>query len=224
MTQNAQEKFSFDTIQDFDKHINQSIPNYDVMFNSIVRLSDYFKDEKKIVYDVGCSTGNLLRYFQRNNGYKGKMIGLDVSRNLLPQNTREFENIDFVEHDLTQPYSFNNACIVYSMYTLQFLPKDARRGVLKSIWGGLCKGGALFICEKVYCEDGNYQDMFTSTYYDYKKQSFTEKEIFDKERSLRTMLKPNTSKENIALLREAGFQKIEMFYKYFQFEGYLCIK
>ncbi len=221
--QKEQEKpFSFDTITDFDKHISMSIPQYEVMFNSIIRLSDYFKDEKKAIYDIGCSTGHLLKYFKRTNNYNGRLVGIDISNNLLPKD--KVEGIEFVTHDLTKPYAFNDACIVYVMYTLQFLPKDARQALLNAIYRGLNEGGALFISEKVYLDSGQYQDMFSSAYYDYKKESFTEKEIFDKERSLRTMLKPNTHSENLALLQEAGFRKVEMFYKYFQFEGLLCIK
>lgn len=217
-------EFSFDTIQDFDRHILQSIPNYDVLFSSIVRLSDYFKDENKIIYDIGCSTGNLLRYFQRVNKYTGKMVGLDVSRNLLPQNTREYDKIDFVEQDLSKPYQFNDACLVFSIFTLQFLPKEARLPLLRSIYEGLSEGSALIIAEKVYNKSGQFQDMFTSTYHDYKKLSFTEKEIFDKDRSLRTMLKPNTEWENLELFREAGFLKVEKFYQYFNFQAHLLVK
>jgi len=224
MSKKEENEFSFDTITEFDKHISQSIPNYNILFNSIVRLSDYFKDDKKVIYDVGCSTGNLLRHLAGFKLFDGKMVGLDVSRNLLPQNTRAWENIDFIEHDLTKPYHFNNACIVYCMFILQFLPKEYRLPLLKSIYAGLKPGGALFLCEKVYCREGNFQDMFTSTYYDYKKESFTEKEIFDKERSLRTMLKPNTQVENNLIICEAGFSKVETFWSYFQFRGQLCIK
>jgi len=216
--------FSFDTINDFDRHIHQSIPNYDILFQSIVRLADYFKDDKKIIYDVGCSTGNLLRYFKRANNYTGKMVGLDISRNLLPTNTREYDNIDFVEHNLNTPYIFNNACLIFSIFTLQFLSKDARQGMLNSIYDGLNKGGALIIAEKCYLDSGMFQDMFTSTYYDYKKESFTEKEIFDKERQLRTMLKPYTEDENYEMMRNAGFTKIEKFYQYFQFGAFIAVK
>ena len=219
---NKNSAFSFDTITDFDKHISMSIPQYDVMLESIIRLSDYFKDEKKTVYDLGCSTGKTLQYFKRTNDYKGKLVGIDISKNLLPKN--DIEGITFVEHDLTQPYKFNNACIVYSMYTLQFLPRECRRGVLQAIYDGLCEGGALFLCEKVYLPDGQFQDMWSSAYYDYKKQSFTEKEIFDKERSLRTLLKPNTHVENLSMLKDCSFRKIEQFYQYFQFRGVLAIK
>ena len=225
MTENAGTKnseFSFDTIKDFDNHIAQSIPNYELMVSSLVRLSDYFKDEKKVIYDVGTSTGKLLKYFKRTNNYKGKMIGIDISRNLLPSTNED--NISFVEHDLTKPYVFDNACIVYCLYTLQFLPRESRLLLLQSIYDGLCTGGALFISEKVYNNDGKFQDMFTSTYYDYKKESFTDKEIFDKERSLRTLLKPNTIGENLKLLEDAGFKQIEPYYQYFNFHGLLCVK
>ena len=217
-------EFSFNSIENFDDHIAKSIPNYDLMFQSIIRLSDYFKDDSKVIYDLGCSTGNLLRAFQRINSYKGKMVGLDMSRHLLPENTKEYPNIKFIEQDLTKPFAFDNACIVYAMFIFQFLPKEARLPLLKSIYAGMSEGSALFFCEKVYCDSGKFQDMFTSTYHDYKKQSFTEKEIFDKERSLRTMLKPNTRQENLDMLEQAGFRKYEIFWSYFQFTAYLVIK
>lgn len=218
------EQFSFDTIQSFDNHILQSIPNYDVLFNSIVRLSDYFKDEKKVIYDVGASTGNLLKYLHRVSGYTGKMVGIDISKNLLPKNDDKYPNIVFEEHDLTLPYAFKDACLVFSVFTLQFLPKEARKPLLRSIFNGLQSGGALIIAEKVYNESGMFQDMFTSTYYDFKKENFTEKEIFDKERSLRTMLKPNTEQENLDMLQDVGFTKIGKFYHYFNFTAYICVK
>ena len=216
-------EFSFNTITSFDDHIAKSIPQYELMIESVVRMSDYFKDEKKVVYDVGTSTGKLLKYFKRANNYQGKLVGIDNCSNLLPNSD---SGITFINHDLMKPFTFNDACIVYSLYTMQFLPKEYRQAVLQSIYDGLVDGGALFISEKVYCYTGMFQDIFTSSYYDYKRQSFTEKEIWDKERSLRTMLKPNTHDENMQLLMKVGFEqdKITMFYKYFGFEGLVCVK
>jgi tRNA (cmo5U34)-methyltransferase len=152
------------------------------------------------------------------------MVGIDYSRNLLPENTREFDNINFVEFDLNNDYKFPNACLIFSIFTLQFLRKENRLKLLKNIYDGLCLGGALIIAEKVYIDNGMFQDIFTFSYYDYKKVSFTEKQILDKEKDLRTILKPNTTQENLYLLNMAGFQKIVMIYKYFHFEAYLCVK
>ena len=217
-------KFSFNTIDSFDDHILKSIPNYDILFGSILRLSDYFLDKNKIVYDIGCSTGNLLRHFAKAEKYCGKMVGIDYSRNLLPENTREFENIQFLEYDLNQGFEFVNACLVFSIFTLQFMKRESRQNIIDSIYKGLPEGGAFIIAEKVYHDYGQYQDMFTFSYYDYKKMSFSNEEILSKEKDLRTILKPNTAKENLAMLRRAGFQKIAMFYKFFHFEAYVCIK
>lgn len=217
-------KFSFDTIESFDNHILQSVPNYDILFNSILRISDYFRDENKTIYDIGCSTGNLLRYIKRVENYNGKMIGIDYSRNLLPENTKEYDNISFLEYDLNKPFTFENACIIFSIFTLQFLHKDSRQSLLRNIYNGLCKGGALIIAEKTYVDKGMFQDIFTFSYYDYKKESFTPEQILGKEKDLRTILKPNYAKENLNMLHTAGFQNIQMFYKYFMFEAYIAIK
>jgi len=220
----AKQGFSFNTITSFDEHIKRSIPNYEILFGSIVRLSDYFKDESKVIYDLGCSTGNLLMHLADNEGYKGRMVGIDASRHLLPQNSERYPTIEFVEHDLNKLYQIRNACIVYSIFTAQFIKRENRLRLIESVYEGLDDGGAFFLAEKTYTEDGIFQDMFTFSYFDYKKANFTEKEILDKERDLRTILKPNYPAENLAMLREAGFKKIAMFFKYFQFEGYLCIK
>ena len=209
--------FSFDTVKDFDHHILLSVPDYGRMLESILVLADYFLDEDAAVYDAGCSTGKLLRALP----FKGRKIGLDNSPNLLPGTG---DGIEYIHHDLNKPFAFENACMVFSMFTLQFLKRGSRQGVIQRIYDGLNPGGALILTEKVYAADGVAQDMFTFAYYDFKKKSFTEKEILDKEISLRKILKPNTTRENLAMVRRAGFRRVEMFYKYFNFEGWLCLK
>ena len=209
--------FSFHKIKNFDNHILQSIPNYDLLFESILRISDYFKDETKVVYDIGCSTGKLLKALD----FKGQKVGIDYSSNLLSKSTKE---IKFIEFDLNNHFEFKDACLIFSIFTLQFLRKENRQTILNRIYNGLCQGGAFIIAEKTYTKYSMMQDIFTFSYYDYKKASFTETEILEKEKSLREILHPNTSTENLRMLRNAGFQIIESFYKYFQFEAYLCIK
>ena len=211
-------EFSFDTINDFDAHIERSIPDYALLRNSVLHLSDYFILPNHSVYDVGCSTGKLLMSLHKKHP-NIKMIGIDNSDNLLPAH----DEIIFQCHDLNTDYSFGDASLIISLFTLQFLNKKARLPLLRNMRGGLCTGGALIIAEKVYCDDGITQDMFTSAYYQYKEKSFTPKEILDKEKSLRGLLHPLTTEDNHELLHLAGFHKIITFYKYFNFEAYLCI-
>ena len=52
----------------------------------------------------------------------------------------------------------------------------------------------------------------------------TDTEIIDKNVSLRGVQKCLTVEENIQLLKEVGFNKIDIFYKNFNFVGIVAIK
>jgi len=213
-------KFSFDTIKNFDKHIKISIPNYDLVFESIIKLTDYFKDDEKNIYDLGCSTGKLLN----NINFKGKKTGLEKNFNLLNQNKEKQKNIEIINYDLNQNYNFNNACIIISLFTIVFLKKSIRQELINNIYNGLVQGGCFIFFEKIYSSESIYQDIYTFTYYDFKKNKFSYKEIMEKERSLRSIQKPLTEKENLDILNKAGFKKIECIYRFFNFIGWLCIR
>jgi tRNA (cmo5U34)-methyltransferase len=102
-------------------------------------------------------------------------------------------------------------------------PKD-RENVIKNIYNGLNPGGAFVFAEKTVADNGRFQDMFTFTYYDYKRKSFTEKDIMEKEVTLRNMLKPNTWNELSCMLELAGFRDIQPFWRNFLFVGAIAIK
>jgi len=214
-------KFDFNTIDNFNEHISKSIPNYDILLNSLVRLSKYFIVNKYSVYDLGCSTATLL--FELSKLYPNiKKIGIDNSANILPE--EHSKDITFLLHDLNKGITLESSCLVFSIFTLQFLDRGIRQDIINEVYNKLCVGGAFIVAEKTYADSAITQDIFTFTYYDFKKSEFTEKEILDKEKDLRSILRPNRSDVNLKMLKNAGFSNIEKFYKYFMFEGYICIK
>ena len=208
------ERFSFDTVKEFDQHIEESIPNYGLLAQGIVSLSRYFLETSAVVYDIGCSTGRMLGEIP----HEGKKVGIDNSDNLLP------DGEDFVKADLNKPFEFENGCLVLSVFTLQFLRPDAREPLIQSVYNGLNKGGGLIVAEKTYSSNAQIQEMMTFGYYDFKRNAFTDREIMDKEVSLRELMKPSTSKENQEMLERCGFMKKQLFWKFFNFEAWVCIK
>lgn len=207
------EKFSFDTIKNFDEHILKSIPNYDILFSSINSISEYFFVEGRNIYDLGCSTGKLLKGI---NGNYNK-IGYDIA-SLLP-NEEGFHAID-----LNKPFKLNNACVVYSIFTMQFLNPQSRKKYLWQIYEGLDKGGALIICEKVYQEHGKVQEIISFSHYDYKLNHFSSEEIISKERDLRFIMKPCNNNELTELIKSVGFDIVTDFWQTFNFKGIIAIK
>lgn len=211
------EKFSFDTIQNFDEHIQKSIPSYNLLQDMIVNISDYYIQEGQVVYDLGCSTGTLLKKMSFNVD----KIGYDNS-NLLP--TKNYKRIQFIRKDLTENFTICNSCLTVSVFTLQFIPKKHRQKLINAIYNGLNKGGAFILCEKVYSEHSLFQESMTMCYYQHKEKEFTLDEIFKKEKDLRQIMKPNTLNENKQLLINAGFKKIECFWRFYNFVGLICVK
>lgn len=110
MEKYGETKFDFNTIENFDDHINKSIPNYDILWNSIISISEYFFVDNTNVYDLGCSISKLLKSLD----IKCFKYGYDVAT-LLPQEE------GFVNVNLNEPFPLMNACVVYSIFTMQFL-------------------------------------------------------------------------------------------------------
>jgi len=216
--------FSFSTIENFDSHFEKSIPRVSILESNIVELTNYFliNDDKINIYDMGCSTGRLLKKIIKKYNPKTNLIGIEREANLIQKINNK--QIDILNIDLLQPFTFDNACIIYSIFTLQFLPIHKRLEILKSIHKGLLKGGAFIFAEKVYAENSKIQDIFTFLYYDFKKENFTEEEILNKEFSLRNQMRLLNIDENIQLLKSVGFNIVEVFFRQFNFVGFLCIK
>jgi tRNA (cmo5U34)-methyltransferase len=84
--------------------------------------------------------------------------------------------------------------------------------------------GVFIFCEKEYTTSANIQEAFTFTNYDNKRKHFTDKEILDKEVKLREIMHPLHSKDNIAMLKKAGFTSVETFFQSMNFKGYICNK
>jgi tRNA (cmo5U34)-methyltransferase len=210
------QKFDFNTIQNFDSHILKSIPNYDILISAILSMSEYFITKDAIIYDFGCSTGKLLKSIP----YPNLKIGYDNAR-LMPQHDSE---VDFKTADLNGVFEIKNACIAYSIFTMQFLNRISRDRYCKTIYNGLNEGGAFILCEKIYQDDGMMQEVLSFSHYDYKCNHFTEEEIIKKEKDLRYIMKPNTLQQNMDLLNNAGFKTITTFWQSYNFIGIIAIK
>ena len=210
-------KFSFDTIDNFDEHIAQSIPNYHTLTEAICDLSTYFMTQDTQVTDLGCSTGKLLERLP----HRGRKLGIDISENLLPQS---LGNTHYILRDLRAVDSLTKSSLILSIFTLQFIPYEDRPNILSIIYESLIEGGAFIWAEKVREESGELEQVIHGAHYDFKRKAFSAEEILNKERDLRPIMKVNTSMRNQILAENAGFTVGTMFWKFFNFEAWIYIK
>ena len=57
----------------FEDHISKSVPGYETGHQYITFLSDYFVHSNSTIYDIGCSTGNLILKLSNYNKNKDSL-------------------------------------------------------------------------------------------------------------------------------------------------------
>lgn len=216
----APNKFAFDTIKDFDGHINNSIYGYNLLHELVVNISSFYirDNDTRPVVDLGCTSGALLKMIGERFP-KVARIGYDITdHNFL-------DGEDLRVQDITSPsFVVPSAQIVYSIFTAQFLPFEKRLPLLRSIYEALDYTGAFIFCEKEFAESARFQEIYTFANYQNKAKSFTSDEILAKERDIRAIMSPVNHSRNLELLREAGFRDVDIFFKSLNFTGYICTK
>ncbi|MDF2879462.1 MAG: hypothetical protein K0R54_19 [Clostridiaceae bacterium] len=212
----------------FDEHVRQSVPGYDQIQNLIYHLSDFYIQDSGIIFDIGCSTGETINTINRRHVTKNtKYIGIDNSASMIKkaiQKNKHNHNAHFINIPI-ENYEFKEKSnFIMSILTMQFIPLEQRKNVVKNIYNALFEDGAFVFVEKTYAKTSKTQEIFTQLYHDFKEEHHLSTEaIREKDKSLRGIMTPLTVEENINMLTSCGF-KVDIFYKNLNFIGFLAIK
>ena len=214
-------EFSFKTMENFDEHIDVSVPNYSFLSNQCRQYADYFVREHTNVVDLGCSSGKFLTQLPKVDNVN--YYGYDVANNLfldkLPGHVT-LQNKDLVEM-ISSGYP-EDISFAISLFTLQFLPPIKRAEVIKAVSDKMVKGGAFVSCEKIYSTNAKLQDVTNSIYYEFKNKSFSGDQILSKERDLRRIMTPQSLETSMSQLSVVGQPNV--FFMSYNFVGLIAIK
>jgi tRNA (cmo5U34)-methyltransferase len=211
----------------FDEHVSKSVPLYSQRHDLIVALSEFFLAEASVCYDIGCSTGRLIRRIaERNEAKRIEAIGIDLERGMIDYASanQNGTGVTFIHDDVVN-VELKKADLVVAYYSIQFIRPRVRQIVINRIYEALNWGGAFLMFEKVRAPDARFQDIMSALYVDFKiEQGYSPAEILGKARSLTGVLEPFSTLGNTDLLKRAGFVDLMPILKYVCFEGYLAIK
>jgi tRNA (cmo5U34)-methyltransferase len=219
-------KFDKSVTKNFENHVGKSIPFYEVSHKLTLNISDFFLKNNSQYYDLGCSTGTLMRSMrQRHKTKKIQYIGIDESASMISKAKKfKAENVNFQKEDLNK-IKFKKSDLITSLYCIQFLEPKHRQVLFNKIYKSLNWGGGFIMFEKVRGNDARFQDILNFSYFDFKRENkLTPKEIINKELSLRSVMEPYTISANIDFMKRAGFKDIMPISQYLCFVGFLAIK
>jgi len=183
------------------------------------------------VYDLGCSTGTLLlklaKSVDKNKGIA--IFGIDNSQAMLEKSRKTFREspipCEFIEADLNQGLSIQNASVVVMNYTLQFVLPENRVLLLKNIYEGLLPGGSLVLIEKIKSGIPALDRTFIEFHHQFKRdQGYSNLEISKKREALENVLIPWTVEENRNLIKKVGFPTVDLFFKWNNFAGFIALR
>ena len=227
-------RFSNNIAKSFDKHVNQSIPHYNDMQDYIVSLSEWFLKDNTIIHDLGCSTGETIRKITKLNiSTKYKIIGYDTSAKMIQLAKKKLSfnkynkknKIELKCKNVLKINKFEKSNLFISMLLFPFLNYEERKKLLKKIYKSLNPGGAFICVEKIRANNSNYEDILNQMYFDFKlKKKLNEKEILNKAKSLRSSMYLFNEKKVFQLLKDSNFNNSEIFFRCFNFIGYIAIK
>lgn len=226
---NAGWTFSGNVPETFVAHIRHSVPMYEEGHDMICQLSDFFCSKDSICYELGVSTGELLKKLALHHSSKPtiRFIGLDVEEAMIAkakQHCADVANIEVLHEDI-RLFDYQKADMFVSYYCMQFVPPRDRQELFRRVYESLHWGGAFVLYEKVRGPDARFQDILSTLYNDFKtRNGLSADEILSKTRSLKGVLEPFSSEGNLGLLRRAGFTDIMTVQKHLCFEGFLAVK
>lgn len=229
-------EFNDEVANVFDDMLNRSIPFYRESIDILCNVVKNFHSPQKIIYDLGCSTGNtLLKIHEdlKNSSKKDlqniEYIGIDDSQAMIEKFnqkilTAKTKKMKAICDDINTADLSNSGTIILN-YILQFLSISEREKLVQKISNSLIKKGIVFVSEKIIDEDDEFNDFLTEQYFDFKeKNGYSQIEISRKRQALENVLIPLSLEKNLALFHEAGFEKVSVLLKWHNFVSFVAIK
>lgn len=229
----SKSKWEFDaSVADvFDDMLERSIPQYDLMRDTVHQLARRHVVPGGSIVDLGCSRGGALARLVDDFGSSNRYFGVDVSKPMLTAARERFAAyppgiVQIDELDLRTAYpDVGGACVTMAVLSLQFVPINYRQQIIANVFDHTRDQGAFLMVEKVLGSGARIDDMMVDMYHHMKAGNGYSKEAIDRKRlALEGVLVPVTAQWNEQLLRQAGFREVDCVWRWLNFAAWIAVK
>tara|TARA_B100000809_G_C15062996_1_gene503081 strand:- start:540 stop:1229 length:690 start_codon:yes stop_codon:yes gene_type:complete len=139
-----------DVAEAFDDHVREQLPWYDVVTEAVRHLILAYIPETGVLYDMGCSTGNMTYGFDALGDRNVNVYGFDNSREMIDlyqgQGEVLFCDIAYPQHEIDDALDAPNVIVFF--LSLMFVPPQERTEVLYWAMKRIERGGAVIVVDK----------------------------------------------------------------------------
>jgi tRNA (cmo5U34)-methyltransferase len=208
---------------EFDAIIQKIIPYYNQLIEAVIASIPFSKEQSFSVIDLGCGTGTLAQAIRQVYPYV-ELTCVDLSREMLKLAKYKLGSgikcfaCSFEELTFDQTYD-----VAVSSLALHHLdPTSGHRHFYQKLYQALNPGGLFINADVIKTEDPQLQAAFMEKWIAYMQRKISRQEI--QERWLKSHFeedRPVPLMGELQLLKEIGFQSIDVVYKYYNYAVYL---
>ena len=211
----------------FEDMASRSIPAYQTIINLIGVIAASHLKEQGVVNDLGCSLGALSKQILNSISKEAgvEIIGIDSSQAMIDRARQSIDDprATFVCQDI-RDYPITGSVVVLN-FTLQFIPKTVRDGLIARIWREMPENGLMILSEKTTNDQQNLNDFFNAIHLNWKNErGYSELEISQKRQALENVMILESEADHRNRLSKAGFTKVNSWFRCLNWVSFLAYK
>ena len=213
----------------FDNHVKQSIPLYSEFHKQISKIAEFYCKDDSVIYDLGCSTGNFIKEISKVKKKNLNITGIDDSKKMIQlcklKTSKIKKNKITLKCGDMFKLKFEKTDLIVCCLVLPFFTRQKQEQLINKIYKSLNSNGAAIFLNKSISKHSHFENIFNQLYSDFKlSRGILPSDILKKTLSLRSVHTINTTEDDLKILKKIGFKKIDIFFKYLNFTGFLVEK
>lgn len=228
------ERFRFDeqVVGVFPDMIRRSVPGYNTIIDMIGVLANRYAQPNTTLYDLGCSLGAATLAMatslppERGN----RFVAVDNSEAMIAQAQQNLSatlaghQVEWRCEDILDT-AFSPTSVAVLNFTLQFVPQAQRDAFIQRLGAAMQPGGIVILSEKIAFPDAEEDALQQAWHHDFKRvNGYTDLEISQKRQAIENVLIPEPIATHKARLRAAGFSKVHVWFRCFNFISLVAVR
>lgn len=230
----AVERFRFDeqVVGVFPDMIRRSVPGYNTIIDMIGVLARRHVQPNTHIYDLGCSLGaaTLAMASSIPPELGCRFVAVDNSTAMIEQAQKNLSatlarhHVEWQCADI-RATQFKPASVAVLNFTLQFVPKEDRDAFITRLAEAMEPNGILILSEKIAFPDAAEDALQQEWHHDFKRlNGYSDIEISQKRAAIENVLIPEPIAQHEERLLKAGFSKVHLWFRCFNFVSLVAVR